>query len=216
VTEATSRPPAEAPRLAILGRTGSLFTRVALIFAEEAGVDYELIVLEDLMADDPAAYSGNPALRIPVLRLPGGELFGSQNICRALAARSTRPLRTVWPEDLAGAAAMNAQELVRQSMAAQVQLLMATEFGKAAPGDAFLAKTLAGLERSLRWLDGHLAGIIATLPPERSLSTLEVELFCLVEHLEFGPTVPIGRYRSLLDFADGFRTRPSARRTAFR
>lgn len=211
-----SRTRAEAPRLAILGRTGSLFTRVALIFAEEAGVEYELIVLKDLMNKDESAYSGNPTLRIPVLRLPDRDLFGSQNICRALAARSTRPLRLVWPENLTDVAAMNAQELVRQSMAAQVQLLMAAEFGKVAPGDAFVAKTLAGLEGSLRWLDSHAAGFLATLAPERTLSMLEIELFCLIEHLEFGPTVPIAPYRSLLDFADSFRVRPSARRTAFR
>ncbi|HEX2762574.1 MAG TPA: glutathione S-transferase N-terminal domain-containing protein [Allosphingosinicella sp.] len=216
MSQALTRVGAAAPRLAVLGRTGSLFTRVALIFAEEARVDYELVILEDLRSTDAAAYSGNPALRIPVLRLPDQDLFGSQNICRVLAARSTRPLSVVWPENLTDTVAMNAQELVRQSMAAQVHLLMATDIGKRARGDAFVAKTLAGLEGSLLWLDRHATEFIATLPLERTLSMLEVELFCLLEHLKFGPTVPIDAYRSLLAFACRFGTRPSAQRTAFR
>ena len=206
----------ETPRLPILGRTGSLFTRVALIFAEEARVGYNLVILDDLMSGDAAAYWGNPALRIPVLRLLDRDLFGSRNICRALAARATRPLRVAWPEDLTDIDTMNAQDLVRQSMAAQVQLLMAADYGKLARGDRFVAKVRAGLQGSLQWLDRHAAAILTPLPADRTLSLLEVELFCLIEHLEFGPTVPIDSHKSLLRFARDFGERASARRTVFR
>lgn len=207
---------ADQPPVQIIGRTGSLFTRVALIFAEEAGVEYELIRLNDLIATDLASYSGNPTLRIPVLRVSDQVLFGTQNICRMLAGRSTRPLHIIWPENLTGVLLMNTQEVIWQSMLTQVQLLMVMDYGKPFKDNQFVTKALTGFEGSLQWLDRNVTEIIAALPQDRTVSMLEVGLYCLVEHLQFGPTVPIEQHSSLLTFARTFGMRTSAQRTAFR
>jgi glutathione S-transferase len=200
----------------IIGRTGSLFTRVALIFAEEAGIDYELILLDDLIATDLGRYSGNPALRIPVLRMGDEVLFGTRNICRVLAARAAQPLNITWPEDSSDILLMNAQEIIRQSMMTQVQLLMMEDYGGSLEDDLFTSKAHAGLDASLRWLDENLDGITAALPPQRSFSLLEVELFCLVEHLLFAPTVAIEERLALCSFVQAFGVRESTCRTRFR
>lgn len=205
---------AQSP-LQIIGRTGSLFSRVALIFAEEAGVDYELVLLDDLIATDLQRYSGNPALRIPVLRMGDEVLFGTRNICRVLAAQAKKPLYIVWPEDMSDILMMNAEEIIRQSMTAQVQLLMMEDYGGGIEASPLVAKTRAGLDASLRWLGENLEEVIAGLSPERSFSMLEVELFCLVEHLQFAPTVGIEEHASLLGFARAFGERNQVRRTVF-
>lgn len=189
---------------------------MALIFAEEAGIEYELILLNDLIATNPESYSGNPTLRIPVLRVSDQVLFGTRNICRMLARRSTWPLHIVWPENLTNILLMNAQEIIWQSMITQVQLLMVVDFGKPVKDNQFFAKALTAFEGSLLWLDRNVTDIIAALPPDRTISMLEVGLYCLVEHLQFAPTVPIEEHSSLLTFARAFGMRTSAQRTAFR
>jgi glutathione S-transferase len=200
----------------IVGRTGSLFTRLPLIFAEELGVAYELVLMEDLAAMEPGVYAGNPALRMPILRDADSVLFGAQNICRALAERAATPTRIVWPEDLRDVLSRNAQELVWHGMAAQVQILMGTHLAKLPAENVFFAKARSGLEGALGWLDEHLADVLASLPQQRSLSLFEVALYCLFDHLQFGPTVSVESHASLLSFARQFGTRPSAQRTAFR
>ncbi len=52
----------------IIGRRSSLFTRVALMFAEELGISYELEPIYDMTAADSSAYGANPALKLPNLR----------------------------------------------------------------------------------------------------------------------------------------------------
>lgn len=202
--------------LQIVGRTGSLFTRLPLIFAEELGVAYDLILIKDLAAMKPDDYARNPALRMPVLRENHSVLFGAQNICRALAERAATPARIVWPEDLSDALSRNAQELVWHCMAAQVQILMGEHVGKLPVNNVFFSKARAGLEGSLDWLDEHAADVVTALPKQRDLSLFEVALYCLIDHLQFGPTVPVANYTSLLSFARQFGARPAARRTAYR
>jgi glutathione S-transferase len=200
----------------IVGRTGSIFTRLPLIFAEELGVAYELVSIEDLAAMDPGVYAGNPALRMPVLRDGDSVLFGAQNVCRALAERAATPLQIVWPEDLRDVLSRNAQELVWHCMAAQVQILMGTDIGELPAENIFFVKARTGLEGALGWLDEHLPDVLTSLPRQRSLSLFEVALYCLIDHLEFGPTVSVKSHASLLSFARQFGTRLSAQRTAFR
>jgi glutathione S-transferase len=200
----------------IVGRTGSIFTRLPLIFAEELGIAYELVLIKDLAEMDPGVYAGNPALRMPVLRDGDSVLFGAQNICRALAERAATPVLIVWPEDLRDVLSRNAQELVWHCMAAQVQILMGTHVGELPAENIFFAKARTGLEGSLGWLDEHLADVLTSFPRQRSLSLFEVALYCLIDHLEFGPTVSVRSHASLLAFARQFGTRLSAQRTAFR
>jgi glutathione S-transferase len=198
------------------GRTGSLFTRLPLIFAEELNVPYELVVIGDLAAMEPAVYAGNPALRMPVLVEADAALFGAQSICRALAERTATTARIVWPEDLTDVLSRNAHELVWHCMAAQVQILMAIHVGKVPAENVFVAKARTGLAGAMGWLDERAPDVLASLPQDRLLSLFEVALYCLIEHLRFGQTVSVENYASLSSFARQFGTRPSAQRTAFK
>lgn len=201
--------------LQIVGRTSSLFTRVPLIFAEELGVPYELVPISGLKAIEPAIYAGNPALKMPILRDGESVLFGSQNICRAIAARATEPARIVWPEDFSDTRSRNAHELVAHSMTAQVQIAMGTFVCGLPAENVYFQKALAGLDGALRWLDERLDAVLRGFP-ERDLSFFEVSLFCLMEHFALRPTVAPESYPSLVRFAQGFATRSSAQRTTYR
>jgi glutathione S-transferase len=200
----------------IVGRSSSHFTRLPRIFAEELGIPYELVVVYDMTQLGPEAYASNPALKQPVLRLNGRVLFGTQNICRALAEMSKSNLRIVWPEDLKDDLSRNAQELVWHCMSAQVQLVMGTLVGKLPADNVYFNKARAGMENSLKWLDAHLADALRALPAQRDLSTFEASLFCLVEHLVFRQTISAEPYLQLTSFARNFAARSSAQKTAYR
>lgn len=199
----------------IIGRSSSLFTRVARIFAEELHVPYQLVPVPDMTALSAEAYGGNPAMKLPVMRLNGSTLFGAQNICRALARRSGTASRIVWPEELPEGMSCNAQELVWHSMAAQVQIVFGTEICKLPAANVYFVKARQGFEATLGWLDAHLVDVCGQLPAERNLSVFEVSLFCLVDHLAFRPTVPIAAYPALVRFAEDFGKRSSAQRTVY-
>jgi hypothetical protein len=201
--------------LAIVGRSSSVFTRVARIFAAELAVEYAFEVVRDLLSADSADYAGNPALRLPSMRTPSGVWFGALNICRELRRRSTLAPRIVWPEDLDQPTPANAQELVSQAMASEVTVIMSRLAGVDAES-AYQAKTRRSLLDSLAWLDMQLPAALAALPVARDLSYLEVTLFCLVTHLTFREVLPTSGYANLSQFCDAFGARASARDTAYR
>jgi glutathione S-transferase len=199
----------------IIGRRSSHFTRVALVFAEELGVPYELVPVYDLKSLDPACYGGNPALKVPALRRGGALVFGAENVCRALADM-TPGARVVWPEEMRDDLSRNAMELVRHAMTAQVQLAFGTIIAGLPAENVYFTKGRAGFEGALRWLDEHLGGALAALPSPRAVSFVEAMLFCLVEHLAFRGTLPLEPYPELAAFARAFGARPSAGRTSYR
>ena len=200
----------------IVGRRSSMFTRMPLIFAEELGLPYELTPIHDMTELGPEVYAGNPALKLPILRAQGSVLFGAHNICRAIAERADKPARIVWPEDLRDDLSRNAQELVGHCMTTQVQLIMGIAVGKLPADNVYFAKARAGLENSLRWLDSNIGRALSALPLPRDLSSFEVALFCLVDHLVFRATVPVEPYPSLVSFAEEFSKKSSAQRTVYR
>lgn len=202
--------------LQIIGRHSSHFTRMPLLFAQELGVALQVVPVYDMTALAPAAYAGNPALKLPILRMGDTVLFGAQNICRAIAERSNRPARIVWPEELRDVVSRNAQELVWHAMAAQVQLVLGTAVCKLPADNVYFTKARAGFEGALGWLEAHLEQTLAALPVQRDLSLLEVSLFCLLDHLSFRPTVTLQACPALRRFTEEFAQRPSARRTAYR
>jgi glutathione S-transferase len=199
----------------IIGRSSSHFTRMARIFAEELQVQYRLVPVPDMTAMSADAYGDNPAMKLPVLRVDGSTLFGAQNICRALAERSRRQVRIIWPESLRDHLSRNAQELVWHGMAAQVQLVLGVLVCKLPADNTYFVKANEGFEGALRWLDAHLGAVLRQLPPARDLSLFEVSLFCLVDHLKFRPTVAIAPHGALMSFAQEFGERPAAKRTAY-
>lgn len=198
--------------LALVGRSSSHFTRVARIFAAELGVAHDFEVVSDLMASSPDRFGGNPALRLPVLRTPEGEWFGTLNICRELARRSSQARRIVWPEQLLTPLLANAQELVLQAMATEIELIM-SGLERAAP-TPHLAKRRASLEASVKWLDQHVAQIVLGLPA-RDLSFLETTLFCFTQHLSFRQVLSTAPFHHLTTFCQAFAQRPAAQATPF-
>ena len=200
----------------IAGRSSSHYTRMALIFAHELRVPFELAPIYDITSVDAATFAGNPAMKLPSLRRGGSVLFGSENICRALAELSDGKPRIVWPEELRGDVSRNAQELIATAMAMQVQLIYGVVINKLPADNTYFTKAKAGLEGAVRWLDTHLAEALAALPRERDLSLLEVTLFCLIEHIAFRTTLPLEPYPALLAFQRKFAERPSAKATPYR
>jgi glutathione S-transferase len=202
--------------LQIVGRSSSLFTRMPLIFAEELAVPWGLVPIYDMTALGPEVYAGNPALKLPILRMEGAVLFGALNICRAIDERAEHRPRIVWPEEQRSILSRNAQELVWDGMAAQVQLVSGTMVGKLSADNEYFSKARAGLEGALQWLDARVTDVISELAAPRRLSVFEVSLFCLVDHLVFRETVSVVPYPSLLQFSRAYSERPSARQTAYR
>jgi hypothetical protein len=216
--------PAEATAVTLIGRSSSVFTRVARIFAAEFAVAYAFRVVPDLLSREPADYGGNPALRLPVLETRQGSWFGALSICRQLRRLSTRPVAMAWPEDFDQPLLANAQELTLQAMATEVTLIMNQLAGSGeSTHQRKLEQSLLG---SLGWLDRHVtlarealardALPREALPGARWLSYFEVTLFCLVTHLEFRSVVPTAGYPQLLEFCRDFGERRSALDTPYR
>jgi len=199
----------------IIGRSSSHFTRLARVFAQELGVVCEFVPIYDMRSLDPGDYGGNPALKLPILKLGDATIFGSDNICRALAAAAPEPRRVIWPEELPDARTRNAQEFVWHAMQAQVQLAFGIEVARLPADNVYFTKAADGLRNVLAWLDDQWPAIEASLP-ERDVSTLEAALFCLLEHLAFRQTLSAAPYGHLAQFARCFGERPSARDTPYR
>ena len=201
--------------LKLTGRSASHFTRVARMIAHELAVPIEFEIIHDLMGLDPAPYGGHPALKLPTLHVAGAPVFGTDHICRTLAAlagRATDPRVVLGSDD---ALVRNAQELVWHAMAAQVQLVVGVQIAKLPADNPFFAKAAAGLRGALAWLETHHDELDAALPTPRDVSLYEVTLFCLLEHLAFRPTVALDDLPRLRAFAAAYATRPSAIATQF-
>jgi len=200
--------------LRVVGRTSSHFTRTVRIFALELDVDCELELVADLLSRDPEDYAGNPALRLPILETPEGNLYGMLNICRELERRSDAKKRIVWPEQCADLSLSNAQELVLQAMASEVTIITG-RLGGASSASMHAVKLKDGIANSLSWLEIRLRELRSALPAERDLSFLEVTLFCLFRHLAFREIVPTEPYPELDAFCREFEQRPAAAATPY-
>jgi glutathione S-transferase len=201
--------------LQIVGRRSSHFTRLTRIFAEELDVSYDIVPIYDMTAQSPAVYADNPALKLPILRVDDGVVFGAENICRALAERTHKSIAIVWPEQLQARVSRNAQELVWHCMSAQVQIVFGTLVARLPGDNLYFEKARAGFEGALTWLDAHLPEALQALPASRQLSLFEASLFCMIEHLHFRKTLPIEPYSTLDAFRKSFAMRPSAQSTQY-
>ncbi|MFC4307643.1 glutathione S-transferase family protein [Steroidobacter flavus] len=201
--------------LQIVGRRSSHFTRIARIFAEELGLSYDIDPIYDMTAQTPTSYADNPALKLPILRIGDDVVFGTENICRALADHAHKSTAIVWPEQLRPPVSRNAQELVWHCMTAQVQIVFGTLVAKLPADNLYFEKARTGFEGALTWLDTHLPDALNALPASRQVSLFEVSLFCMIEHLHFRKTLPIEPYSKLEAFRKTFATRPSAQNTSY-
>lgn len=198
----------------ILGRSSSHYTRLVRLLAHELGVAHALEPIHDLLSEDPATFGGNPALKLPALRLGDDVVWGSQNACRAIARLAPGgEARVSWPEDARTPLLMNAHEVVAHAMAAQVEVVFHEFVAKRPPDDAS-RKRRASLLGCLAWLDANLPAIRAGFPPDR-LPLFELMLFALLEHLPFRNPVDLSGHAALRAFADELRGRPSALATPY-
>jgi glutathione S-transferase len=201
------------PEVTLVGRSSSHFTRTARIFALELAVPHAFRPVLDLTTLDPAAYADNPALKVPILMDEEGSLFGTENICRALARRSGHGARVVQRGDVPTRVVANCEELILHAMGAGVNLIMA---GMAGPDQPPPPKLRRGLENALDFVDRHLDQVLAALPADRLISFCEVSLFCLATHLPFRKVMEVDPYRRLLAFSQTFAVRASAQATPYR
>lgn len=199
--------------LCLIGRSSSHFTRIAKIFAHELGVRYDFQIVHELGSTRVGDFAENPTLRVPSLRSGASTWFGTLNICRELARRASVPHTVLWPEDVREPIAANAQELVLDTMATEVIVVMARLHGIAAD-HPFLAKPYARIRASVMWLENELPGVLARLPPH-SLGFLEVSTFCLCKHLGFREIDSIEEFSNLSAFCREFGRRPSAQHTEY-
>lgn len=214
--------------LVIFGRSTSHYTRVARLLAHELSVPLRLTPLFDMTLVDVDDYGGNPALKLPTLQVATSSgaprlVFGTENICRVLAARAPGR-RVVFGEDLDDVG-RNLSELAWHGMQAQVQLIFGTMIAKLPDDNVYFAKARAGFDGALAWVDAHFDEVIAGLPP-RDVALVEIVVFCLVDHIAFREaagsagreapkTVSIAPYAALRRFHKAFGARPSAQATAY-
>ena len=130
----------------------------------------------DMTTFEAGAYAENPALKVPVLIMPDGPLFGTENICRELARRAQPGSKVVMRGDVSDRLVANAEELTLHAMMMEVSLITAKAAGDRTPPP----KVQRSLENSVRWLDENVDRVLELLPQDRTLSFLEVTMFCLV------------------------------------
>lgn len=200
--------------ITILGRQSSHYTRQVRMLAHELDLDYALAPIHDLLGADPQAYGGNPALKLPALRVGDTVVWGSGNAMRVLARqRPGGDARVAWPEQSTTPLAMNAHEVLAHAMAVQVDVVFHAYVAKRPP-DTVSEKRRTSLVNCLAWLDAHLDAVHADLPTDR-IRCFDLGLFCLFEHLAFRNPIDTTAWRALQAFAAETALRPSALATPY-
>ena len=218
--------PAVPPVVEIIGRSSSHYTRMVRLLAHALGVDYTLRPIHDLMSEDPGTFAGNPALKLPALRIGGAigspVYWGSTNACRQLARLvPDGEAQVFWPEQAnAQTNALtdspllaNAHEVLAHAMAAQVEVVFHEVVSQRAP-DAASRKRRRSLELCLAWLDAELDAVHAALPAGR-IALFDLGLFCLLDHLPFRNPMDLSGLPRLIAFAAEFGARPEAQATPY-
>lgn len=198
------------PNIVLVGRSSSHFTRTARLFALELGIPHSFWPVLDMTSTDAATYADNPALKVPALIDEQGPLYGSENVCRALARRSGQRDRVVLRGDVEDRLVANAEELIVHAMGAEVILIMGEHGGAAPP------KVRRSIENALAFLDAHVRTVVAALPSDRVIGFCEAALFSLVTHLPFRKIMDVDAYAQLRSFCADFGVRPAALATAYR
>jgi len=199
----------------IIGREGSHYTRMARLLAHELGLQYTLRPIYDLLSEDPAVFGGNPALKLPALRRDGVVVWGSQNVCRALARSAPGgEARVFWAEEAHTPLLMNAHEIMAHTMAVQVEVVF-HEVVSRRPPDTASRKRRASLVNSLVWLDANLEDIQSGLPAER-IRMFDLGLFAVLEHFAFRHPVDLTAMPRLTGFMAAFGQRASAQAKPYR
>ena len=161
--------------LQLIGTPLSHFTRKVRILLAELGVELELVWAASVLATAPAAYGGNPLMRVPALVDGDATLIDSDHIARYLVRRHD-------PGDRLGVCSEQVQDLNRLAvvngiMANEVVLILAKRGGLAdIDGVAYLRKLGAAIDHGLAWLDHHV-------DPDAGFDYRDIAMICLWQHL---------------------------------
>ena len=121
----------------------------------------------------------------------------------SLAARR-RARKSSLRGDVSDRLVANAEELTLHAMTMEVSLITA----KAAGDDRTPPpKVSRSLENSVRWLDQNVDRVLELLPSDRTLSFLEVTMFCLITHLPFRELMDVRGYGRLDAYCERFAQR---------
>lgn len=199
--------------LVIVGRQSSHYTRMVRMLALELGLDVGFEPIRDLMSRDTEAFAGNPALKMPNLRVGDETIFGSMNICRYLARVADAESDVLWPESVDTPLLMNAHEILAHAMAMQVEVVTHEIVAKRAP-DPVSIKRRESLENCLAWLEDNLETLQSQWPP-RKIILFDLGLFCLLAHFPFRNPMDLSAMPRLRAFSDDFGERASAKSTPY-
>lgn len=200
--------------LVIVGRQSSHYTRMVRMLALELGLDVGFEPIHDLMSRDRAAFAGNPALKLPILRVNYGAVFGSMNICRYLARAAEAEADVLWPESVDSPLLLNAHEILAHAMAMQVEVVTHEIVAKRPP-DAVSVKRRESLENCLAWMEENLETLQSQWP-SRKIILFDLGLFCLLAHVPFRNPMDLSAMPRLRAFSDEFAERASAKATPYR
>ena len=201
--------------IVIIGRQSSHYTRMVRLLAHALGAEYRLQPVHELLSEDPATFAGNPALKLPALRIGADVWWGSANACRALArAVPGGEARVFWPEQATTPLLANAHEVLAHAMAVQVEVVFHERVSQRPP-DATSRKRRRSLELCLDWLDAHWDAVRSGLPAGR-IALFDLGLFCLLEHLPFRNPMDMTTLPRLAAFVAESGARPDAQATPYR
>jgi glutathione S-transferase len=196
--------------LQLIGTPLSHFTRKVRILLAELGVGFEFVRATSVLAAAPAAYGGNPLMRVPALVDGDATLIDSDHIARYLVRRHD-------PGDRLGVCSDQVQDLNRLAvvngiMANEVVLILAKRGGLAdIEGVAYLRKLGAAIDHGLAWLDHDLDHHV---DPGAGFDYRDIAMICLWQHLQHYQLRPgLDGYPRLAARVARFLERPSVAST---
>lgn len=167
----------------------SHFARKVRILAAAMNCPLALVNAGIATSADPAAFAGNPLLRVPTLIDGDTRVFDSDAIC-AYLVRQYDPTDRFGVLD-ADILRINARTVMNGIMSAEVELVIASRHGLNTDNYARLNKLKIVIESGLAWLEQRYH--LFTDPPD----CLGFHLVSMWDHLAYYGNLPQQSYREL-------------------
>ncbi len=195
----------------VYGTYPSHFTRKVRIVLQELRIPYEFSILTNLMAVGEEHFANNPLHQLPILEDGTRKLVESDLICEYLLEKYGHGEMSVYPE---GDIVEHKQRLaiMNGGMDSGVKIIRGQRNG-ISNEYPFFQQERAALRSALRWLDMDLGNKLF-YGPQKTLSLLELNLFCFLEWALFREMVEtFDPYPNLKNFLAPHKNRPSFVRT---
>ena len=190
----------------LYGTPLSHFTRKVRILLAELDVPFDFERVAGVLETSPAAYGGNPLMRVPTLVDGDQTLIESDHIARYLVGRHD-------PGDRFGVRSERVRDLNRLAvangvMANEVVLILAKRGGvEDIEGVSYFRKLTTGIHSGLAWLD-------ASVDDDPHLDYADIAAICMFQHARHYELVPLDAYARLAARVERFAGRPSIASTA--